>query len=43
MDEHRPFNDRSTAARGEHDLEAFNRVAEVELLEAGNGEALSAK
>jgi hypothetical protein len=43
MDEHRPFNDRSTAARGEHDQEVFNRVAEVEMVEAGNCEALSAK
>ena len=43
MDEHRPFNDRSTAAPGEHDQEVFNRVAEIEMVEAGNCEALPAK
>jgi hypothetical protein len=43
MEDHRPFNDRPTAARGEHDQEVFNRVVEVEMVDAGGCEALSKK
>jgi hypothetical protein len=43
MVEHRPFNDRPTAARGQHDQEVFNRVVEVEMVDAGSCEVLSKK
>jgi hypothetical protein len=43
MDEHRPFNDRPTAAPDEHNQEVFNRVVEVEMVDADGCEALSKK
>ena len=43
MNKHRPFNDRPAATRGEHGQELFNRVVEIEMVDAGYCEPLSAK